>query len=122
MTNKEIENSNSEKESTLNDPILAGKDKVISKKNTTQNKKVTSANKKLNKSFEEISNEIFSDLILRKDTLVKEIVDLETKKSQLNKTMFNNRYYVISAKEFSKAATIVLLFYSFLTFVLYTFS
>ena len=44
------------------------------------------------------------------------------KKSQLNKTMFNNRYYVISAKEFSKAATIVLLFYSFLTFVLYTFS
>ena len=90
MTNKEIENSNSEKESTPNDPILAGKDKVISKKNTTQNKKVTSANKKLNKSFEEISNEIFSDLILRKDTLVKEIVDLETKKSQLNKDIESN--------------------------------
>ena len=44
------------------------------------------------------------------------------KKSQLNKTMFNNRCYVISAKEFSKAATIVLLFYSFLTFAVYTFS
>ena len=39
-----------------------------------------------------------------------------------NKTMFNNRCYVISAKEFSKAATIVLLFYSFLTFAVYTFS
>ena len=35
--------------------------------------------------------------------------------------MFNNRCYVISAKEFSKAATIVLLFYSFLTFAVYTF-
>jgi RsiW-degrading membrane proteinase PrsW (M82 family) len=44
------------------------------------------------------------------------------KKGQLNKTMFNNRHYFISATEFSKAATIVLLFYSLLTFIVYTFS
>ena len=44
------------------------------------------------------------------------------KKGQLNKTMFNNRYYSISVKDFSKAGTIVLLFYSFLTFVVYIFS
>ena len=44
------------------------------------------------------------------------------KKGQLNKTMFNKRYYTISVKEFSKAATIVFLFYSLLTFMVYFFS
>ena len=44
------------------------------------------------------------------------------KKAQLDKSMFNNRYYSISVNEFSKAATIVLLFYSFLTLIIYTFS
>ena len=44
------------------------------------------------------------------------------KKGQLNKTIFNSRYYSISVKEFFKAATIVLLFYSLLTFIVYTFS
>jgi len=46
----------------------------------TQNKKITPKNDKSTKSFDEISNEIFRDLFSRKDSLVKEIKELETKK------------------------------------------
>ena len=80
MTNKEISDNNSEKELIIDESISDDKTKEISKKNTAQNKKITTKNNKSTKSFDEISNEIFRDLISKKDFLVKEIKELETKK------------------------------------------
>ena len=60
--------------------ISDDKAKQIGKKNTTQNKKITPKNDESTKSFNEISNEIFRDLFSKKDSLVKEIKELETKK------------------------------------------
>ena len=77
MTNTEISDNNPEKELIINKSISDDKTKQISKRNTTQNKKITPKN---NKSFDEISNEIFRDLLSKKDYLVKEIKELETKK------------------------------------------
>ena len=79
MTNTEISDNNPEKELLIDKSISDDKTKQISKKNTTQNKKITPKIDKSNKSFDEISNEIFRDLVSRKDYLVKEIKDLETK-------------------------------------------
>ena len=90
MTNKEITNNNPEKESILEKTNSTGKDKEINKKNSTQNKKVTLANKKSTKSLEEISSEIFSELILRKNTLTNEIKDLEAKKEKIDKDIESN--------------------------------
>ncbi len=90
MTNKEITNNNPEKESILEKTNSTGKDKEINKKNSTQNKKVTLANKKSTKSLEEISSEIFSELILRKNTLTNEIKDLEEKKEKIDKDIESN--------------------------------
>ena len=73
MTNKEISNNNPEKELIQDKSISDDKSKQISQKNTTQNKKITSKNYKSNQSFDEISNEIFRDLVSKKDYLVKEI-------------------------------------------------
>jgi len=77
MDNKEISN-NPEKELIIDKSISNDKSKQISKKNTTQNKKNTTQNKKItpkndksNKSFDEISNEIFRDLVSKKDSLIK---------------------------------------------------
>ena len=67
MTNTEISNNNPEKESIINKSNLKIKNKEISKKKTTQNKKILQKSKKSNKSFDDISNEIFSDLISKKD-------------------------------------------------------
>jgi len=80
MTNTEISDNNPEKELIINKSNSDDKTKQISKKNTTQNKKITPKNDKSTKSFDEISNEIFRDLLSKKDSLVREIKDLETKK------------------------------------------
>ena len=90
MNNKEISNNNPDKELILDKSISDEKTKSISKKNTTQNKKTTSKNDKTNKSFDEISNSIFNDLLSKKDSLVKEIKKLETKKYELEKDIESN--------------------------------
>ena len=68
MTNKEISENNSEKELTIDKSISDDTTKQISKKNTAQNKKIGPKNNKSNKSFDEISNEIYRDLVLKKDS------------------------------------------------------
>ncbi len=85
MANKEISYNNPEKELITDKSIPDDKTKQINKKNTTQNKKTVPKNDKLTKSFDEISNEIFRDLFSKKDSLVKEIKELETKKDELEK-------------------------------------
>ena len=85
MANKEISNNNPEKELIKDNSISDDKTKQINKKNTTQNKKIAPQNYKSPKSFDEISNEIFRDLFSKKDSLVREIKELETKKDELEK-------------------------------------
>ena len=85
MTNTEISDNNPEKELIIDKSISDDKTKQISKKNTTQNKKIALKNDKSTKSFDEISNEIFRDLVSKKDSLLKEIKELETKKDELEK-------------------------------------
>ena len=76
MTNTEISDNNPEKELKTDKSISDDKTKQISKKNTTQNKKIPPKNQKLTKSIDEISNEIFVDLVSKKDSLVNEIKEL----------------------------------------------
>jgi len=90
MTNTEISDNYPEKELKIDKSNLDDKTKQISKKNTTQNKKITPKNDKSKKSFDEISNEIFRDLFSKKDTLVKEIKELETKKNEIEKDIESN--------------------------------
>ncbi len=90
MTNTEISDNNPEKELKIDKSILDDKTKQISKKNTTENKKITPKNDKSTKSFDEISNEIFRDLFSKKDSLVKEIKELETKKNEIEKDIESN--------------------------------
>ena len=90
MTNTEISDNNPEKELKIDKSISDDKTKQISKKNTTQNKKITPKEDKSTKSFDEISNEIFRDLVSKKDSLVKEIKELETKKYELEKDIDSN--------------------------------
>ena len=80
MTNTEISNNNPKKELIPDKTISDDKTNQISKKNSTQNRKNTAKKDKSNKSLDEISNEIFSDLVSKKDSLVKEIKELTTKK------------------------------------------
>ena len=95
MTNTKGSNNNPEKESIINKSITKMKDNEDIKNKTTQNKKVSSVSKNTNKSVdymskEDMSNEIFSELISKKISLVKEIKDLETKKNELNKDIESN--------------------------------
>jgi len=90
MTNTEISENNPEKELKINKSISDDKTKQISKKNTTQNKKITPKNDKFTKSFDEISNEIFRDLFSKKDSLVKEIKEVEAKKNEIEKDIESN--------------------------------
>ncbi len=90
MTNTEISNNNPEKELKIDKSISDDKTKQISKKNTTQNKKIIPKNDKSTKSFDEISNEIFRDLFSKKDSLVEEIKELETKKNEIEKDIESN--------------------------------
>ena len=66
MANKEISYNNPEKELITDKSIPDDKTKQINKKNTTQNKKIAPKNDKTTKSFDEISNEIFRELFLKK--------------------------------------------------------
>jgi len=90
MTNTEISENNPEKELITDKSISDDKTKQISKKNTTQNKKITPKNDKSTKSFDEISNKIFRDLFSKKDSLLKEIKELETKKKEIEKDIESN--------------------------------
>ncbi len=90
MTNTEISDNSPKKELKIDKSISDDKTKQISKKNTTQNKKITPKNDKSTKSFDEISNEIFRDLFSKKDSLVKEIKELETKKNEIEKDIESN--------------------------------
>jgi len=90
MTNTEISDINPEKELLIDKSISDDKTKQISKKSTTQNKKIAQKKDISNKSFDEISNEIFRDLVSKKDSLVKEIKDLETKKQEIEKDIESN--------------------------------
>ena len=90
MTNKELSDNNPEKELIIDKSISGDKTKLNIKKNTTQNKKISAKNENSNKSFEEISNEIFRDLVSKKDSLVKEIKELETKKNEIEKDIESN--------------------------------
>jgi len=81
MTNTEISDNNSEKELIIDKSISDDKTKQISKKNTSQNKKITPKNVNSTKSFNEISSEIFRDLVVKKDSLIKEIKEIKTKKN-----------------------------------------
>ena len=88
MTNTKISNSNPDKESIINKSIT--KDNKIINNKTTQNKKTTTVSKKTNKSKDDIYKEIFSELISKKISLIKEIKDLEIKKNELDKDIENN--------------------------------
>ncbi len=90
MTNTEISDNNPEKELKLDKSISNDKTKQISKKDTTQTKKITQKKDKSTKSFDEISNEIFRDLVSKKESLVKEIKELETKKNEIEKEIESN--------------------------------
>ena len=90
MANTEISDSNPEKELIIDSSIEDDQNKQIKKKNTPPNKKTSSKNDKSNKSFDEISNIILSDLVTKKDYLIKEINSLETKKEELNKDIESN--------------------------------
>ena len=90
MTNTEISDNNPEKELIIDKSISDDTTKQINKKNTTQNKKITPKNDQSTKSLDEISNEIFRDLISKKDFLVKEIKELETKKNEIEKDIESN--------------------------------
>jgi len=90
MTNTEISNNNPDKALIENKSISDDKTEKISKKNTTQNKKIALKNDKSKESFDEISNKIFSDLVTKKDSLIKEIKDLETKKNELEQDIESN--------------------------------
>ena len=90
MTNTKVSNNNPDKESIINKSITKAKNNEVIKNKTIQNKKVTSVSKKPNKSVDDISNELFSELISKKISLVKEIKDLETKKNELDKDIESN--------------------------------
>ena len=90
MTNTEISDNNPEKELIIDKSISDDKTKQISKKNTTQNKKITQKNDKSTKSFDEIYSEIFKDLVSKKDSLVQEIKELETKKNEIERDIESN--------------------------------
>ena len=85
MTNTKISNNNPDKEPIINKSITKTKHNEIIKNKTTQNKKLTTQSKKPNKSIDDFSNEIFSELISKKISLIKEIKNLETKKNELDK-------------------------------------
>ncbi len=90
MTNTEISDNNPEKELLIDKSISDDKTKQISKKSKSQNKNIAPKNEKSTKSFDEVSNEIFRDLISKKDSLVKEIKELETKKNEIKKDIESN--------------------------------
>ncbi|MBO8244330.1 DUF3086 domain-containing protein [Prochlorococcus marinus XMU1411] len=90
MANKEISNNIPEKELITDNLMSDDQTKQLNKKDTTQDKKIAPKSDKSTKSFDEISNEIFRDLVSKKDSLVKEIKELETKKNEIEKDIESN--------------------------------
>ena len=90
MTNTKVSKNTPEKESKINKSNEQEKSNEINKNKPTQNNKLASVAKKTTKSLDEISKEIFSELISQKISLVKEIKDLETKKNELSKEIESN--------------------------------
>ena len=89
MTNSKV-SDNPDKESIINKSKIENKSSASIKNKANPNKKVSTVNKKDNKSIDDISNEIFNELISKKVSLIKEIKDLETKKVELNKDIDSN--------------------------------
>ena len=89
MTNSKV-SDNPDKESKINKSKIENKSSASIKNKANPNKKVSTVNKKDNKSIDDISNEIFNELISKKVSLIKEIKDLETKKVELNKDIDSN--------------------------------
>ena len=90
MTDTKVSNNNPDKESLINKSKTKTNDSEFIKNKTTQNKKASSVSKSPTKTLNDISNEIFSELISKKISLVKEIKDLETKKNELDKDIESN--------------------------------
>ena len=89
MTNSKV-SDNPDKESIINKSTIENKSSASIKNKANPNKKASTVNKKDNKSIDDISNEIFNELISKKVSLIKEIKDLETKKVELNKDIDSN--------------------------------
>ena len=89
MTNSKV-SDNPDKESIINKSTIENKSSASIKNKANPNKKASTVNKKDNKSIDDISNEIFNELISKKVSLIKEIKDLETKKVELNKDINSN--------------------------------
>ena len=90
MTNTKVSNNNPDKEPTITESITKEQKNQTIKNKTTQNKKVSSVTQKEKESIDEFSNEIFSELISRKVSLLKEIKKLEAKKNELDKDIESN--------------------------------
>ena len=89
MTNTKFSN-NPENDSSHEKLNMNSEDNDISKKSPPKNKKVASENKKLNISFDDVHDKIFSDLISKKESLIKEIKDLKKQKNELSKEIDSN--------------------------------
>ena len=90
MNNREISKNDPEKESTFDKSNTKKKTTEINKKNTIQNKKVISPKNKTSENIDEISKKIFNDIVSKKESLVKEIKELETKKNEIEKDIESN--------------------------------
>ena len=90
MTNTEISKNNPEKESISDKSIKKEKTAELKKNKTSSNQQTPSLNKKTNKSIDSNFNELFQELITKKDFLLKEIKNLEKKKHDLNQDIESN--------------------------------
>ena len=82
--------NNPEKESIIKGSIIQEKNKEIGKNKSKENKNIPLSSNKNNKSRDDISKEIFSELISKKVSLVEEIKNLEIKKNELNNDIESN--------------------------------
>ncbi len=90
MPNTKVSNNNPEKESIIKRSIIQEKNKEIGKNKSKENKNIPLSSNKNNKSRDDISKEIFSELISKKVSLVEEIKNLEIKKNELNNDIESN--------------------------------
>ena len=90
MTNTKVSNKNPDKEPITNQSSVKEEKNEIIKNKTSLNKKVSSVAKEQSKSLNDLSYEILSELILKKDSLVEEIQKLETRKNELDKDIESN--------------------------------
>ena len=90
MANTEISKNNPEKESISDKSITKKKTEEFKKNKISSNQKTPLLNKKTNNSIDDNFNELFQDLITKKDFLLKEIKNLEKKKHDLNQDIESN--------------------------------